>query len=258
MIEFKEKAFFLGENMRELDHGEFGYLYIGNEFCERLLPSLTELDEAVSLYIPKKLKLALVTPYLTDRGIDMFVKAIDFMQKKSVDCELVVNDLGALRMLQGHHRKHKLILGRILVSQYLSILHSRQDKKGLNCSFPENFLFFLKANNVSCLEFNNYYHLACVQEQVKGFGFGCHIYYPFEYLTTSRYCGYVESVPFYMHSATQDCGKRCKKYIAFKKSRLLGGKVIIKGNTHFIKQTQDLPDLKCAVDRIIYNDFFGK
>jgi len=265
-MKFKEKALFLQNNVQELNLTGFSNIYLGDEFCERLLPSIDELKNAINLCEHNKLKLTLVTPYLTDKGIDTLIQRVDFIIQKELEYEIVINDWGALSVLQNYYPDIRLVLGRILVSQYLSGYHAKfsgyessltNKKMNSHCNFPGSFISFLRENNISSLEFNRYQHLAATQEQLKEFGFFSHIYYPFEYLTTSRYCAYVKSFPSYMHSATQNCYKDCKKYIAVKKSKLVGRDVIIKGNTHFIKETKDLSQLNCAIDRIIYNDFLS-
>lgn len=265
-MEFREKAFFLDENVSKFNLGELDCIYIGDEFCERLLPSLNELENAINLCVLNKLKLTIVTAYSSDEGISKLINCLDFISQKKVECEIVVNDWGVLGMLRELYPGLKLILGRILVSQYLSASNSKlaennssikRKKINFYSNFPDIFLNFLKENNISCLEFNSYSHLINTREQLRNFGFFCHIYYPFKYLTTSRYCGYVKSAHFYMHSATQCCYKACGKYVAIKKSMLIEENVFIKGNTHFIKETKDLSQLTCTVDRIIYNDFLG-
>ncbi|MDP7294889.1 MAG: hypothetical protein QGG24_06170, partial [Vicinamibacterales bacterium] len=45
-------------------------VYLGNEFCERLIPSVQLLERAHTAAAERGLALTLLTPYVTDDGID--------------------------------------------------------------------------------------------------------------------------------------------------------------------------------------------
>ncbi len=54
------------ENLKYCDHN-FSRLYFGNEFCQHLLPSVLEMEEALNFI--GALDFTFVTPYVTDEGL---------------------------------------------------------------------------------------------------------------------------------------------------------------------------------------------
>lgn len=83
----------------------------GNEFCERLLPTLSQLETAVALTKQAGLSFALVTPNLTDRGLKKLGKLLPHVPE---DGEIIVNDWGAAAMVAEEYPRHSLVAGRLL------------------------------------------------------------------------------------------------------------------------------------------------
>lgn len=263
----KEKAIFVNDSLIPFhSFADFEHFYIGDEFCERRLPSILTLKNMHNYYDRKDIKLTLATPYLTNEGIKKLTQILNFIAQGNVNLEeVVINDWGALRLLKDYNDRFRIVLGRILVSRYLKEQHSkkfaqqhlRNDKKvGFHCLFPDSFLDFIKEQNIACLEFNSYYHLAITHKQVSKYGFKVHIYYPFIYLTTSRYCTCINGYRSYFRNSIENCNEDCKEYIAVITNRHFANGIFIKGNAYFIKQEKNLEDFNnLEVDRLIYNDF---
>jgi hypothetical protein len=86
----------------------------GSEFCEQLLPSREELEEAYEMARLADRAFTLVTPRLSNAGIEKcreLLPLLDRMQEVGV----VVNDFGALRLMERHPELY-LRLGRHLIT----------------------------------------------------------------------------------------------------------------------------------------------
>ena len=86
-------------------------IHLGNEFCERLLPTPTELAQVQTLAEQLQLEISLVTPMLTDAGVNRLDK---LLPKLDSGCEVVVNDWGTLRRLRSDYPALVPVLGRML------------------------------------------------------------------------------------------------------------------------------------------------
>lgn len=261
-----EKAFFLEDNViQSKPLSDFEGVYMGDEFCERRLPSILALENICNHYSRLNLDLTLTTPYLTNEGIKKFAQILDYIVKEKLNLrEIVINDWGALKLLRDYNDRFRIILGRVLVSRYLKILHSKAKLKGYRIDeekiefyylFPDSFLDFIKEKNITALEFNSSYHLATTYKQLLKYRFKIHIYYPFVYLTTTRYCSCINGFNSYFRSAIENCNKECKEYSAVMTNSNFAQSIYIKGNAYFIKQNEDINCLDLKLDRIIYNDF---
>lgn len=260
----KEKAVFLRDNLLQSLSG-FERIYIGDEFCERRLPSILTLENIYNRYSERNLQLTLATPYLTNEGIEKLTQILDFIIAENINMkEIVINDWGALQLLKSYNNRFQIILGRILVSRYLKEEHSqkmaqRYSQNGENTKFyylfPDSFLDFIKIQNISRLEFNSYYHLAMTQKQLLEYGFKTHIYFPFVYLTTSRYCNCTNGYNSYFRNAIENCDEECQEYVAVMTNRRFPGGIFTKGNAYFIKEKENTEDFNLEVDRVVYNDF---
>jgi len=262
----KESALLLNNNALQQEISpEVGRLYIGDEFCERLIPSNSAIEGIRNHNNISSRFLTLVTPSLTNDGMQRLSQLLDLIVKTNINLkEVVINDWGVLKLLRNYEARFKIILGRILVSRYLSIFHSQdlmrnyaRNRKKINffCLFPESFLDFLKKENISGLEFNSYQHLSVTYKQISEYGFRAHIYYPFQYLTNSRYCNCINGFTSYFRSAIAGCNYDCKNSRAIMTNNDFPRRIFIKGNTYFTREEKSSQELDLEADRIIYNDF---
>jgi len=90
-------------------------LYIGNEFCERLLPSESELRAFYELANENKLKITLLSAPQTHDSIHNLRKLLKILCQLDPEPELVVNDLGTLSLISAFPTL-KPILGRTLTT----------------------------------------------------------------------------------------------------------------------------------------------
>ena len=88
-----------------------GRLHLGNEFCERLIPSPTMLKRAVALADAAGLALTLATPSVPDAGLARLRRLFRLLPDGT---EAVVNDYGVLRLLSREFPALEPVAGRQL------------------------------------------------------------------------------------------------------------------------------------------------
>ena len=107
--------------------GDFKRLYFGQEFCERLLPSISQL-KAVKLKAEKSgKKFTLLTPPVTEAGINKMRLLLKCLSKED---EVVANDYGMLYMLSLEF-VNPVIIGRLIGRNTLLVLNGMAKDSGL-------------------------------------------------------------------------------------------------------------------------------
>lgn len=85
-------------------------IYFGHEYCERLLPDIGKLEQALKIVRRRGKKFALLTPSVSEYGLKLVTSLV---AKLGVADEVVVNDYGVLHML-GQEFKSPVVIGRVL------------------------------------------------------------------------------------------------------------------------------------------------
>jgi hypothetical protein len=89
----------------------FDLLYLGDEFCQNLLPTRRDFDSAASNFDGR---VVLVTPLLTDTVFDEVERIIRRHASRTRRLEVVANDLGLLHILrQRYAGRVDVSLGRV-------------------------------------------------------------------------------------------------------------------------------------------------
>ncbi|MBE9558317.1 MAG: hypothetical protein IMF08_15775 [Proteobacteria bacterium] len=88
-----------------------GRLHLGNEFCERLIPSPTLLKRAIGLADAAGLALTLATPTVPDAGLAKLRRLFRILPEGA---EVVANDYGVLRLLAREFPALEPVAGRQL------------------------------------------------------------------------------------------------------------------------------------------------
>jgi len=88
-----------------------GRIYLGNEFCERLIPKAADLQQAQEEATGQGMELTLVTPMVTDFGLERIEKLLPRLGEGS---EVVINDWGVLQRVRTAYPALKPVLGRML------------------------------------------------------------------------------------------------------------------------------------------------
>lgn len=92
-------------------HGRPTRLHFGSEFCEALLPQEGQLRHALAQAAAGGLALALVTPILSDAGMDRLRRLLALLTPGS---EVVANDWGVLRLLHRERPDLTPVAGRMI------------------------------------------------------------------------------------------------------------------------------------------------
>jgi len=147
----------------------FGLLYLGDEFCQNLLPSRADFFAAAEKF---KGRVVLVTPLLTDEVFDEMEQIITSFSSSRNRLEVVVNDLGLL------HAVKRRYAGRVDVA--LGRLFTHRVKV-----MPPGFAArFLKEHGVKRAELDD----PSLLPRLQGLGLKFSFHSPFRYLSTTRFC----------------------------------------------------------------------
>ena len=225
---------------------EFSRLYFGMEFCERLLPSPSQLKKALSFARENDLDFTMVTPYVTNSGLKKVENLIILLSELNPDSEIVFNDWGVFHFIKENDYPLKPVLGRLLnkMKRGPRIINIKEKIPATsfeyfmtpNLSIPEIQEFLIK-NGIKRVEFDN-----LIQGlNLKGISSELHLslYLPFAYITTTRFC-LMSSInnPEEMKIGVLPCKKECQQYAFRLLNPVMTTPLIRKGNTIFLSNEQ--------------------
>jgi len=232
-----ENAIFL-TNTGYLDHANKGYsrLYFGQEFCERLLPLPNELSKAVSCAKDTKIGFTLVTPYVTEKGLNQTRELLSLLVNRMPGAEVVINDWGVLHLVNDEFQKLQPILGRLLYKQKRDPRISLLKNKRAIAQFPNcAFIEFLIQNRIKRVDSDTFPLFSCTglnNPIIEG-----SLYYPFTYVATTRSCVLAgcENNQRKNLSGVFPCQKECQRFTFIIQSKMFPVNLFLKGNTQFFK-----------------------
>ncbi|MFH1642429.1 MAG: hypothetical protein ABIC04_06035 [Nanoarchaeota archaeon] len=236
-------------------------LYFGNEFCQRLIPPKEDLDYVINFIKKKNIKLSFVTPYVTDKGIERLKLLLDLLNKKLPKTEIIINDYGTLELIREMKLRLKPVLGRLLTKQkrgprMISIMdklpkpaieHFRKSNAGVLA-----FQKFLIKNGFDRVELDNL--LQGISDDFSKSGINASLYYPYAYVTTTRFCLAVICDKKDAAPGIYSCKKECQKYGPFKlTNKHMPVPLLLKGNTQFFENKKLPNDLeKRGINRLVF------
>ena len=240
-----ERALFIAKskNLKYLSP-QLTRLYFGTEFCQRLLPSRNEIDRVMDFVQENNCAFTLVTPYVTNEGLQHWKAVIEQVAATVPRCEVVFNDWGLFRILQDIFPELKPVLGRLMTK----IKRGPRLMKVMD-KLPPDALKHLQSTNLSVEPYRKFLLDRGISRaeldhplqdiQLNGIGSSIHLslYIPFVYVTTTRFClsascdkpeekGMVGILP---------CNKECQKYTFSLDNPVMDTSLIRKGNTIFFK-----------------------
>lgn len=262
-MKYKETAiFFDSKTFATMKTDNFQAIYIGNEFCERLLPSLEEFKEILNWCKAEKIKLVLLSPFLTDKGIIAFDALVEIAVLKLGKFDVVVNDWGLLSVLEDKYKDINIYLGRILTSRYIFPLTRIRDRinvtKSYSWNFPDDFMDFCISKKINGFEFNSLKQLVNTKDQLRNHGLKINFYFPYIYITTTRLCNCIDGYKGYYRDSIHKCEYECKNFLAKMKNKMFKKNIISRGNAYFYQADIDMLKNNVEIDRIIRNDYIGK
>ena len=168
----------------------------GNEFCERLIPSLAALEAALSAAQARRLNFTFLTPYVSNVGLAELRTLFALLAQHGVS-EVVFNDWGVLNLLRREFPQLVPVQGRLLnkslrdprvTTMYASApaptaaLSSLQ-RSNLDCGSYTSFLMRLGVSRIEMDNLPQGNDLSFAES-----GLGVNVYLPFGFISKSRIC----------------------------------------------------------------------
>jgi hypothetical protein len=240
---------------------EFHRLYFGVEFCQRLLPSPAKLTKAIKFALKQNKNFTLVTPYVTNSGLNKVEKLLDLLSELYPESEIVFNDWGVYHLLKEKAFPIKPVLGRLLNKMKrgprIVPVQAMIPKTSSNyfmtpgCSIPATQQFLLD-QGIKRVEFDNLLQglkLDGITEKLH-----LSLYLPFAYVTTTRFC-FMSSSPVSddFTIGVLPCKKECQDYAFTLHNPVMTTPLIRKGNTLFFSN-ETIPEQHLRsrrIDRIV-------
>lgn len=183
---FYDKVLFSTENWSS------DRIYVGDEFCPSRLPLMKELKLFCQSAKEKDLNLTLLTPVLTDHGLDKFSPLFEYLHENHTEAEVVVNDLGVLLFLKKKYPRLRLGAGRLFNKGF-------KDPRLPDTKTPSKVSGLLNDSTFDHAEFQEMMtelSVARLERDLLPYGnipdalsgFGTSVYFPFGYVTTGRVC----------------------------------------------------------------------
>ena len=249
-------------------------VYYGNEFCEKLIPTISELRNCYFFVKPRSIGFTFVTPFVTNIGLKKLVDLLGFLNDQN-NIEVVFNDWGVFKLIKDRFGNLKPILGRLLTKQrrdprMLKIFNNQhkylkkttpggKTKAILFAKKPPRALFehyqasvinlstyqeYLLSQGINRVEIDNLIWGMDIRVNKK---LGVSIYLPYGYITVSRMCGMLTLT----YAA---CKKECKKYFFQLEDESLPVPFYGIGNAIFYKSNPPENKYleKLRINRIVY------
>jgi len=239
----------------------FSRIYFGNEFCEHLIPSASEVKRVLGFASENNLGFTLVTPYVTEEGVKILELLFQKIEQEKPGSEAVFNDWGVLHILNEKHPNLEPVMGRLLnkmkrgprLMNLIDILPQSTMDYFRSCSLDVPiYQKFLIRNRVRRVGLDNL--LQGIDLNLSNSGISASLYIPYGYITTTRLClatscdehGKEDEVGIF------PCQKECQRYTFHLRNPVMPVLLIRKGNTIFF-ENRALPDdtEKKGITRIV-------
>lgn len=229
-------------------------LRLGDEFCERLLPTEGEITAEIG----RGTMVTLVTPPVTDSGIE---RIRNFLRLLPDGADVVVNDWGVLRMMREEFPALKPVAGRLLCRMTKDPRVPRREGIGGFGFETPHFLALLQRYGVERMEIDLPPHARA--EDFRSVKMKMSVHAPDGYVATGRMCrigalGQEKQAKFW---AGHECQKECLTYrMEMRRNGKNDPRTFQRGNTVFYERSgemrktlSDLAD-KGVIDRIVRDD----
>lgn len=230
---------------------KFRRVYIGSEFCERLLPTEKALRRVVDSTVERNLYITLATPFLTDAGLSVALSLLRNLEKNPGfnKLEVVVNDFGLLNLIEKNFPGGGpvLLLGRLLAK----MKRGPRGTAGIGELTPEamdhfqrtnadvpRYSDFLRDAGFSRIELD--YPLQGLKRD--GAVLEASLHYPFVYVAAGRYCQFAD-----LDNSRRDirsvsnCSGECASAAFRMEDPRMPVPIIVRGNVWSF-ENQRLPD----------------
>jgi hypothetical protein len=199
----------------------FGRLYLGDEFCHHLIPTLLDLETALTWCQERGVPLTLATPPVTDDGLQD-LRPLFMRLQSAPGAEVVANDWGTLRVLQREFPQLGRVLGRTLRRQ---IKDPRAEQAAATGAMTDGYQALLTKLGVTMISADR------LPDDPTTLPLAMHL--PYEFVTTGRICS-ISGVPFPDHKkflVDFSCPKPCRDFYLDLQDASVQGSMRQKGNT---------------------------
>lgn len=254
---------------------KFSRLYFGQEFCERLIPEVQAVYEAVGRAETENYAFTLLTPYVTEQGQQKLDLLLAELARIKPEAEVAANDWGTLYALMTRYLTLKPVLGRLLNKmlrdpRIFSYVGGKGDKGKIDMfqacmAAGPDLKQYLKKNKVERIEIDN--PPQGLAENLLDWGYRTSIYLPYGCVTTGRMClmgswGMDKKNKF--RATQKGCTQKCREYWlelndkSGQVKKTSNWKLVQKGNTVFYLQRGEFlvsgleAAIRLGVDRIVY------
>lgn len=173
-------------------------IYCGDEFCAHRLPSVSELEAFFRVAEERDLGLSLLTPTLSDAGLEQASRLWERLAQWNPENEVVVNDWGSLLFLQERFPGFRVAAGRLLNKAFKdprlkepeTVRSLSAEGKALldECTFDGKWFQEKAAGWGICRLEQDLLPYASGLGKKKKKGFALSIYFPYGYVTAGRIC----------------------------------------------------------------------
>jgi len=200
-------------------NSRFKRVYLGNEFCSRLLPCRKEAEDIMKEVVSKKIEVTLLTPQVGEEEIGKVKELAGIFHEKGRLKEIVVNDYGVFNYIKMEYPDCAIIFGRIISKALFS--------------YPGDFL----RAGVKGFETDDFFVASKAVKNLAGKHPGLSYYYPYTLVYNSLYCPMANIKNNRSKNAgITECSKECQEIGELLIKR--GGNkkdTILKGNSQFFK-----------------------
>jgi len=177
--------------------GQVERVYVGDEFCVHRLPDAAELEAVIRKADDKGWPVTLLTPPVTDDGLEKCSRLFRFLEREGPEAEVVVNDWGLLCLLKYNHPSLAVAAGRLLNKGFKD--PRLVDPEGA-AAISEDAYELLNGCTFDFSEFEQkmrHLEVGRVERDLLPYGaidtkspagVGTSVYFPFGYVTTGRVC----------------------------------------------------------------------
>jgi hypothetical protein len=225
----------------------FARIYFGAEFCERLIPAPDDVVQIAAFVRDRGLALTLMTPYVTDAGLERVAPVLDALRALSMPAEVVFNDWGMLHLLRHEYPEFVPVMGRLLnktkrgprIMNILDKLPGPCRNYFESCVLSVNAACdFLKERSVYRMEFDNQLQGIRLDDTDPEIMKSLHV--PYVFVSTTRYClsAGCDDQQRMDFVGVAECGRQCREYVFQLDNPVMRVPLLRKGNAMFYVHDQ--------------------
>lgn len=223
-------------------------VYVGDEFCMHRLPSPETLARVLKRASDLGLGVTLLTPPLTDDGLDLLGALLNALSEAPEGCEVIANDWGTARFVRENADALTVGVGRLLNKGFKD--PRLPDPDGFR-SVSENARTLLGTGTFDHPGFDDWLAslgIGRMERDLFPFAddrafpdFPTSVYLPFGYVTTGRYCrtaALQSGMPQF--APLSSCGKPCRRVSFHHRNGNSRLPLIQSGNTVFYRYSDHM------------------